>query len=445
VLHPDGVHGRPHVADGVLLDEDGSEDEVGPDIWNCDVEIRLSVLVYEVVPFSLAAFQQTMGNSSSYLRTEEAIADYLDALSPDGLLVMQTFNMVELRSLIEHGAKRFGIADLESHTLFAESSSVSARYSFAFKTASLLVVSRRPFTHDERAAAKGWIARQSGVAAEKWSCASWRELRERHPKESAFTDDFPYFGFMSAGEYLHGGGGYLQIDLLARGLEIAGNAIVLVLVLVLVPLATSRKRADKFTRADILSLGYFFSVGVGFMFFEIPLMDRLVLFMGSPTRSIAVCLALLLVGTGVGSIAGRRLLYDSEGALVPRRMAVALSILLVLLGGVALRMNGFLVAIVRSSSIVQYAAIGSTLFLLGCVLGVPFPQGISALRHRNPSLIPWAWGINGAASVMAINVVGLLLGSVNNSRFFLVGVASYAVACALWIFVLSARPPRATA
>ena len=37
---------------------------------------------------------------------------------------------------------------------------------------------------------------------------------------------------------------------------------------------------------------------------------------------------------------------------------------------------------------------------IGLLLGVPFAYGIRVLDERNPSLIPWAWSINGCLSVM---------------------------------------------
>ena len=35
---------------------------------------------------------------------------------------------------------------------------------------------------------------------------------------------------------------------------------------------------------------------------------------------------------------------------------------------------------------------------LGFVMGLPFPLGIKAI---NKELIPWAWGVNGSASVLS--------------------------------------------
>jgi hypothetical protein len=37
---------------------------------------------------------------------------------------------------------------------------------------------------------------------------------------------------------------------------------------------------------------------------------------------------------------------------------------------------------------------------LGLALGMPMPTGLRLLAGRAPELIPWAWGVNGAASVL---------------------------------------------
>jgi hypothetical protein len=37
-----------------------------------------------------------------------------------------------------------------------------------------------------------------------------------------------------------------------------------------------------------------------------------------------------------------------------------------------------------------------------CILmGIPFPLGISLLGGKDPSLIPWAWAVNGCFSVLS--------------------------------------------
>ena len=37
---------------------------------------------------------------------------------------------------------------------------------------------------------------------------------------------------------------------------------------------------------------------------------------------------------------------------------------------------------------------------MGVALGIPMPTGIRLLRERAPQMVTWAWGINGALSVL---------------------------------------------
>jgi hypothetical protein len=43
---------------------------------------------------------------------------------------------------------------------------------------------------------------------------------------------------------------------------------------------------------------------------------------------------------------------------------------------------------------------GAFLAPIGLALGMPMPSAIRILAERAPGLIPWGWGVNGAASVM---------------------------------------------
>jgi hypothetical protein len=38
---------------------------------------------------------------------------------------------------------------------------------------------------------------------------------------------------------------------------------------------------------------------------------------------------------------------------------------------------------------------------LGLAMGMPFPLGLASLGARRPALVPWAWAVNGFASVVA--------------------------------------------
>jgi hypothetical protein len=45
---------------------------------------------------------------------------------------------------------------------------------------------------------------------------------------------------------------------------------------------------------------------------------------------------------------------------------------------------------------------------LAFCMGMPFPLGMSRLNHAAPGLAPWAWGINGCASVLSAILAALL-------------------------------------
>jgi hypothetical protein len=41
-------------------------------------------------------------------------------------------------------------------------------------------------------------------------------------------------------------------------------------------------------------------------------------------------------------------------------------------------------------------------------MGIPIPVGLAFLAKESPSLIPWAWGINGCASVISAILATLI-------------------------------------
>ena len=71
---------------------------------------------------------------------------------------------------------------------------------------------------------------------------------------------------------------------------------------------------------------------------------------------------------------------------------------------------------------------------LGLALGMPMPTGIRLLNQRAPELIPWAWGVNGAASVLgSVGAIALAL-LWGFDETLLVGAALYlaGLGCLAW-------------
>src|SRR5207248_1759034 len=82
-------------------------------------------------------------------------------------------------------------------------------------------------------------------------------------------------------------------------------AVVLAAIFLLLPFVAVRSIWRGFPRKPRSAL-YFASIGLGFIFFEITLIQRLTLFLGYPTYSLTVTLASILIFTGVGAFLSSR-------------------------------------------------------------------------------------------------------------------------------------------
>jgi hypothetical protein len=65
---------------------------------------------------------------------------------------------------------------------------------------------------------------------------------------------------------------------------------------------------------------------------------------------------------------------------------------------------------------------------LAFAMGMPFPLGLARVAGRTLPLVPWAWGINACASVVAAILATLLAIHVGFGAVVLVAVLLYALA-----------------
>ncbi len=168
---------------------------------------------------------------------------------------------------------------------------------------------------------------------------------------------------------------------------------------------------------------YFACLGYGFMLVEIPLMQRFILFLGQPIYSLAVVLFGLLLYSGIGS------LWSGRWAGTPRRALVR--VLLAILGVSLLYAYGVSPLIDALLGLELRWKLAITVLVLapiGLLLGMAYPLGIAMLREHSEDMVPWAWGMNGALSVVG-SVFAAFLGSrVGFTGAWLTGVAAYGVA-----------------
>jgi spermidine synthase len=175
------------------------------------------------------------------------------------------------------------------------------------------------------------------------------------------------------------------------------------------------------------SLGYFACLGGAFMLIEVALLQRFVLLLGHPVYSLTVTLFSLLLGTGLGSVLSRR-----AGDSQLRRLAV------VACGAVALvaLLWGSVLPWIVQAAIAWPLALRITLAVAlmtpaGMVMGVPLPAGVRLLAASQPQLVAWAWGMNGALSVLGATLAVFIAMHWGFSVTLLCGAALYAVAALL--------------
>ena len=147
-------------------------------------------------------------------------------------------------------------------------------------------------------------------------------------------------------------------------------------------------------------IGYFVAIGLAFMFVEISLIQRLVLLLGHPGLAIPVVLAALLVSAGTGCYLSSKLPFSPWGRLALPLVGIPLVLLLLLLV-----LPSWIDALLGTPFSARVAFSVGIVALPGVIMGMPFPLGLSAVARLSQAVIPWAWGINGVASVMGTILV----------------------------------------
>lgn len=263
------------------------------------------------------------------------------------------------------------------------------------------------------------------------------------------TDDRPYFFHFFKWKtlpeifHLRGRGGIPLADssylvLFATLIQ----AIVASLVLIFLPIWIYRRRqtVSQHLINRYRVIAYFFSLGVGFLFIEIAMIQKMMLFLHHPLYSIAVVLTSFLIFSGLGSAWSERLQTASTPVSPCTILGVPISGIL-LLGTVYLFILGPLFHLL--SALPDPLRILAAIVLiapLGFCMGMPFPLGLAQLAKHEPGLIPWAWAINGCASVISAVLANLLAIHLGVSTIIVLALGMYAASPLIFPAPIQARP-----
>ncbi|HXE97066.1 MAG TPA: hypothetical protein VN642_11705 [Dongiaceae bacterium] len=201
------------------------------------------------------------------------------------------------------------------------------------------------------------------------------------------------------------------------------QVLVISLLLVFLPLMAGKKNGKTMGSRGTLLLPYFALLGLAYMFVEVALIQKLILPLEQPPVAVAVVLAALLVSSGCGSLLGQRF------SRLERPATMLVLALLVLLCAISLP---WLIAIAQPWPLPLRGAFFCLLASLpGLFMGIPFPAGLRLLGRTAPGLIPWAWTVNGAVSVLAPLLAVMAALAVGFRGVLLLGATAYFLAALL--------------
>jgi len=415
-------------------------------------------LVWFVAPDSYAAMNAATSGayvlSESYLYTAETISESLDRLAPGGVVAIQ-FGEVDfehkpnrtLRYLVtaREALRRRGVPAPGRHVL------VGTTAGFGF-TSSTILVRAEPFSEADAARFVSATQRLDGgrvrwappemppgpvatvLGSDDAALARW--LATWPFQVSAVEDNAPFFWhFVSFRQALRttpaGRIGALELGVGEQLLvALLCSAALVAFMLLGVPLIARRLHWRQMRGKARAGL-YFAALGVGFMCFEIALIQRLTLFLGYPTYSLSVTLCGVLLSTGLGALWSDRTRLSSRQVL-PRLLAV--------LGGLVLLYRAGLPIVIAAGLGAELPLrIGLALALvapLGLCLGTFLPLGLRTVAALGPyptEYVAWAWAINGFFSVLSSLLATMLAMSAGFDVVFLVGFVAYALGVAAFL------------
>jgi spermidine synthase len=354
--------------------------------------------------------------AENYLYTTEAFKEYLSHLTPNGVLSVEITDHHYRSAVARHSARHVSLSVAALQEMGIEDPYKHIAVIAAQKdgvTWISIMTKLSPFTFSEIAALREFAEDLSfdiwylpGDTADNpcayiatFNDADRARFYQNYPlKVDASTDDSPFFF------HYYRWASLIQSSDVDTGHTGATGQLILLLILVfsvlfsialiIFPLIMFR-RAGLQTRWKWHYILYFAALGLGFIFLEISYIQRFILFLGYPTYSLTVILFSILTFSGIGSYFSGRLSIEPRNLI----LAALLTLAIVALGYMVLLppiFNHFLGA----SKQVRIAISLVLLFPLGLLLGTFFPTGIKIISGNDKRFIPWAWGINGCASVI---------------------------------------------
>jgi hypothetical protein len=394
--------------------------------------------------------------NESYLYTVEAIQDYLQHTAPDGMLAITRWlklpprDNLKLVATVIAALRQMGVAEPARRIAIIRSWNTSTLLvrngEFSAQDVALIREFARSHSFDTAfypsmpasAANRFNLLDQpflfDGVTALLGNEA--KDFVDRYKFHIApATDNKPYFFHFFKWSALpevialrhRGGAGLIEWGYLILIATVV-QSVVAGAVLILLPLSRIKRSWPAGTGTRMGS--YFFLLGLAFLFVEMAFIQKFILFLSHPLYAVAVVLSGFLIFAGLGSAYSPRLAQRlTQMERSPVSVAVA-GIVVITLLYVTLLPLLFQLMIGLADGIKMVLSVLLIAPLAFC-MGMPFPIGLKRLADNAPDLIPWAWGINGFASVMSAALATLLAIEFGFTAVMLLALGFYASAAAI--------------
>jgi spermidine synthase len=428
--------GRPYSLPGVelVIDEGRS--------YTSGTSERFDILQASMVDTWAATTAGAYTLTENNLYTVEAFRQFWNHLSDDGIFTMSRFifepprQTLRVISLCLEVMDELGVEDPAAHL---------AVITEPAQRVATVLWKRRPFRDEELQRLRELSARcgflTTYLPGEKGH-PTFQALIEA-PDRQAFirdywfdisppTDDRPFFFHMikprhileilrvQEGQRFN----YVAVFVLA---SLLGIMALLLAASVIGPLALRRRSGALRGWPRLRAILYFVGLGLAFMLVEVTLVQKFILFLGHPTYALTVILFTLLVFSGLGSGVTHLLPRGRERAWIQRLLPLLVAVLV----AQQLVIPAFIYRHLQMSLGGRILATIAFLAPAALLMGMPFPLGIRLLERRDATLIPWAYAVNGAASVMATVTVVFLAMNAGFRVAMAAGYIIYALAASL--------------
>ena len=211
-------------------------------------------------------------------------------------------------------------------------------------------------------------------------------------------------------------------------------ALIFSLLFILLPIVAFKKLKQSYPKKSIMS--YFFLVGLAFMFLEIMFIQRFILFLGHPFYAIAYVIIILLLFAGIGSSISKKIeIYLKKIKSPIHTIDISIICLSTLLIIYLFFLTPIFNAFFSSSEVIKFIISILLIAPYAFFMGMPFPLGLAWLEKHFKEGIPWAWGINGCASVIGAVFASLLLMNLEYTTIIGIAVLMYLATLTIFRFI----------